>query len=81
LKAVADALRAEVNDAGTRVLSVHVGRTATSRQERIFAMEGRPYTPERLMQPSDVADVVVAALTLPRTAEMTSVSIRPMMKA
>jgi NADP-dependent 3-hydroxy acid dehydrogenase YdfG len=81
LKAVADALRAEVNDAGTRVLSVHVGRTATSRQERIFAMEGRRYTPERLMQPSDVADVVVAALTLPRTAEMTSVSIRPMMKA
>lgn len=77
LRAVADALRGEVNDRGTRVLTVHVGRTATSRQERIFAMEGRPYTPERLMQPEDVAQVVLTALALPRTAEMTSVSIRP----
>jgi NADP-dependent 3-hydroxy acid dehydrogenase YdfG len=80
LRAVADSLRAEVNERGTRVLSVHVGRTATSRQEAIFAMEGRAYTPERLMQPSDVADVVLAALVLPRSAEMTSVSIRPMQK-
>jgi NAD(P)-dependent dehydrogenase (short-subunit alcohol dehydrogenase family) len=80
LRAVADALRGEVNDRGTRVLSVHVGRTATAMQERIFATEGRTYTPERLMQPEDVAQVVLAALVLPRTAEMTSVSIRPMQK-
>jgi NADP-dependent 3-hydroxy acid dehydrogenase YdfG len=33
------------------------------------------------MQPADVAQVVLAALTLPRTAEMTTVSIRPMQKA
>jgi NAD(P)-dependent dehydrogenase (short-subunit alcohol dehydrogenase family) len=80
LRAVADALRGEINARGVRVLSVHVGRTATPRQERIFALEGRPYTPEKLMQPEDVAQVVVAALRLPRTAEMTTVSIRPMQK-
>jgi NAD(P)-dependent dehydrogenase (short-subunit alcohol dehydrogenase family) len=80
LRAVADALRGEVNARGIRVLSIHVGRTATPRQERIFALEGRPYTPERLMQPEDVAHVVVAALALPRTAEMTTVSIRPLQK-
>jgi short-subunit dehydrogenase len=80
LLAFADALRGEVNSSGTRVLTVHVGRTATSRQERIFAMEGREYTPERLMQPEDVATVVLTALALPRTAEMTNVSVRPTQK-
>jgi NAD(P)-dependent dehydrogenase (short-subunit alcohol dehydrogenase family) len=80
LRAVADALRGEVNARGIRVLSIHVGRTATPRQERIFALEGRPYAPEKLMQPEDVAHVVAAALALPRTAEMTTVSIRPLQK-
>jgi NAD(P)-dependent dehydrogenase (short-subunit alcohol dehydrogenase family) len=80
LRAVADALRGEVNARGIRVLTVHVGRTATPRQERIFALEGRTYAPEKLMQPEDVAHVVLAALALPRTAEMTTVSIRPMQK-
>jgi NAD(P)-dependent dehydrogenase (short-subunit alcohol dehydrogenase family) len=80
LRAVADSLRGEVNCRGVRVLTVHLGRTATSRQERIFAMEGRPYPPDRLMQPEDVGQVVLTALALPRTAEMTSVSIRPAQK-
>lgn len=80
LRAVADALRGEVNGQGTRVLSVYVGRTATPLQARISAMEGRPYSPERLMQPQDVGHAVLAALVLPRTAEMTSVSIRPRLK-
>jgi NAD(P)-dependent dehydrogenase (short-subunit alcohol dehydrogenase family) len=76
LKALADSLREEVNPDGVRVLSVHLGRTATQRQERIFAVEGRRYAPERLLQPRDVADVVLAALRLPRTAELTSLSLR-----
>jgi NADP-dependent 3-hydroxy acid dehydrogenase YdfG len=77
LRAVADALRGEVNVRGTRVLTVHVGRTATPLQKRIFAMEGRAYAPELLMQPEDISQVVLAALALPHTAEMTNVSIRP----
>ncbi len=32
------------------------------------------------MQPSDVAQVVQCALTLPRSAEVTEIAIRPMLK-
>lgn len=80
LKAIADSLRDEVNRAGVRVLSVYPGRTATPTQERLHALEGRPYRPDRLLQPEDVAAVVVNALCLPRTAEVTEIRIRSMMK-
>jgi NADP-dependent 3-hydroxy acid dehydrogenase YdfG len=78
LKAVADSLREEVNHKGIRVLTVYLGRTATPTQERIFREEGRTYRPETLLQPSDIASVVINALSLPRTAEVTDISIRPM---
>lgn len=81
LRAMADTLRDEVNADGIRVLSVYPGRTATPRQERIFGMEGRAYTPERLLQPEDIAAMVIASLKLPRTAEVTNLTIRPMLKA
>jgi|SRR5579883_1649061 len=70
LTALADALRLELSKDGVRVLSLHLGRTATPRQERIFAAEGRPYQPERLIQPEDVATIVVAALRLPHRAQV-----------
>ena len=78
--AFADSLRAEVNERGIRVTVVHPGRTATPRQQAIHAQEGRLYAPDRLMQPSDVATMVLCALSLPRTAEVTEISIRPMFK-
>jgi NADP-dependent 3-hydroxy acid dehydrogenase YdfG len=81
LKAIADTLREEVNADGIRVLNVYPGRTATPRQARIHAHEGRPYAPERLLQPEDVADVVMGALVLPRTAEVMDVTVRPMRKS
>ena len=81
LRAIADSLRDEVNGDGIRVLSVYPGRTATPRIEAVFAKEGRPYRPELLMQPEDVATMVVQALSLPRTAEVTDISMRPMMKS
>ena len=81
LVAIADTLREELNPRGVRVLSVYVGRTATPMQERIFAMEGRTYVPSALLQPEDVASMVMAALTLPATAEVTDLHIRPMRKA
>ncbi len=81
LRAMADSLRDEVNGDGIRVLTVYPGRTATPRQARIFELEGRPYTPERLLQPEDVAAIIVASLKLPRTAEVTNLTIRPMLKA
>jgi len=81
LKAIADSLRAEVNAAGVRVISVYPGRTATPQQEKIHKQEGKPYQSERLLQAEDVAKAVLSALAMPRTAEVTDISIRPMQKS
>jgi NADP-dependent 3-hydroxy acid dehydrogenase YdfG len=81
LKAIADSLRAEVNDDGIRVLSVFPGRTATPLQRQLYQLENREYHPELLMQPGDVAAVIVSALSLPRTAEVTDISLRPLLKS
>ena len=81
LKAIADTLRDEVNGAGVRVMSVFPGRTATPLMEAIYAEEGRTYQPELLLQPADVAGFVVNALSLPWTAEVTDISVRPMQKS
>lgn len=80
LKAITDSLRDEVNANGVRVLSVYPGRTASPLQEALHATENKVYQPERLMQPGDVASVVINALNLPRTAEVTDISIRPFKK-
>lgn len=76
-KAIADSLRAEVNPDGVRVIMLHVGRTATPLQERIFAAEGRPYTPEVLIQPADLADLVVTTLELPKRTQVANLTIWP----
>ncbi len=81
LRAVADSLRDEVNSDGIRVLSVFPGRTATPRMAALFEKEGRPYRAELLMQPEDIASMVVHALSLPRTAEVTDISMRPLLKS
>lgn len=81
LRAITDTLRHEVNEDGIRVLSVFPGRTATSRQERLYRSEGRTYRPELLLQPEDVATMIVASLTLTRTAEVTDIHIRPLLKS
>jgi NADP-dependent 3-hydroxy acid dehydrogenase YdfG len=81
LKAVADSLREEVNPAGVRVLSLFLGRTASPMQAAVFAMEHKPYNPELLMQPEDVASVAIHALTLPRSVEVTEISMRPLVKS
>jgi short-subunit dehydrogenase len=81
LKAVADSLREEVNAAGVRVLSLFLGRTATDMQASVHRMEGRAYRPELLMQPQDVAAVAIHALGLPRSVEVTDISMRPLLKS
>jgi NADP-dependent 3-hydroxy acid dehydrogenase YdfG len=80
LKAFADSLRDEVNSTGVRVLSIYPGRTATPMRAAIHQLEGEDYRPERLLQPEDIASVVINALCLPRTAEVTEIDIRPMQK-
>jgi hypothetical protein len=49
--------------------------------ENIFTMEGREYKPDLLLQPEDVAEVVVNTLMMPLTAEVTNVTIRPLVKS
>jgi NADP-dependent 3-hydroxy acid dehydrogenase YdfG len=80
-RSIADSLRDEVNPLGIRVLSVFPGRTATPRIAKLFEKEGRAYQPDLLMQPEDVAEMVTHSLRLPRTAEVTDISIRPMQKS
>ena len=80
LKAVADSFRQEVNADGIRVLSVYPGRTASPMQESLFRKEGREYNPEVLVQPRDIALIVIEMLRLPRSAEVTDVHLRPMTK-
>jgi len=80
LKAVADCIRAEVNSDGVRVMSLYPGRTASPQQAAIHKAEGKTYCPELLMQPADVARILVDALKVNRTAEVTDISIRPMRK-
>ncbi len=80
LRALADSLREQVNARGVRVMSVFPGRTATPRQARIFADEGRAYAPERLLQADDLAATVAHCVALPRTAEVTELFIRPALK-
>jgi hypothetical protein len=42
--------------------------------------EARPYRPEMLLRPEDVVDVVLAALSVPPSGEVTDVSVRPIPK-
>lgn len=80
MRAIADSFREESAEDGIRVCSVYLGRTATGRQRDIFALEGRAYRPERLIQPDDVAGLLMEVFGLPRTAEITDVTLRPMLK-
>ncbi|HEY5835789.1 SDR family oxidoreductase [Streptomyces sp.] len=77
LRALADSLRAEEHAGGVRVTSVYPGRTATPMQQKVHQQEGKAYDPSRWIDPESVASAVLAALDLPRDAEMTDVTVRP----
>jgi short-subunit dehydrogenase len=81
LRAYADCLRAAVNGDGVRVLSVFPGRTATSMQRERFEREGQTYRPELLLQPEEVAQAVLASVSLGETAELTELHLRPRLKS
>ena len=80
LKAVADSLREEVKADRIRVLSVYPGRTASPMQQTVFKNEGKIYQPELLIQPADVAVTIVNTLCLPRTAEVTDITLKPLVE-
>ncbi|UYO38491.1 SDR family NAD(P)-dependent oxidoreductase [Rhodopseudomonas palustris] len=81
LRVFADAVRTEVNADGVRVATVYPGKTATGMQEAIHRSSGKAYRPDLLMSPDDVAVVVMHALSLPRSAELTDIVMRPMRKS
>ena len=81
LRAIADTLRLEMNSHNVRVLSVMLGRTATPMQKEVCRLEGSVYDASRFLQPKEVARAVVNALTLPATAEVTELSLRPTHKS
>ncbi|MDW6059699.1 SDR family oxidoreductase [Streptomyces sp. FXJ1.4098] len=78
LKALADALRWEESGNGVRVTTVYPGRTATPMQVKVHQQEGKDYDPERWMTAGSVATTVLTALDLPRDAEITDLSVRPL---
>jgi NADP-dependent 3-hydroxy acid dehydrogenase YdfG len=78
--AMTNALRDEVNESGVRVTTIFPGTTATQRQMDLHAISGRRYDPDRMLQPDDVAEAVLFALTMSRTAEITDLYLRPMLK-
>jgi NADP-dependent 3-hydroxy acid dehydrogenase YdfG len=79
MRALTDTLRQELNDQNIRITSIYPGRTATPRMEYFY--EGRQYEPDLLLQPEEVASTALHALTLPWSAEITDISIRPMRKS
>lgn len=78
LRAIADALRDELNPGGVRVATIHLGRTATDMQRAIHEDEGRSWDATRLIQPDDVGTMVVQMVALPRTAQVSELWLVPL---
>ncbi|WP_167400121.1 SDR family NAD(P)-dependent oxidoreductase [Novacetimonas maltaceti] len=62
---------------GIRVLNVYPGRTATPMQSEVLRQEGRPDADISLLQPEDIATVILDSIAMPRRAEVTDIVIRP----
>lgn len=77
LKALADALRQEEKPNGVRVTSVYPGRTAGPMQVKVHQQEGKEYVADRFIDPGSVAAMLIAALDLPRDAQVDDVTVRP----
>jgi short-subunit dehydrogenase len=76
LKALADSLRAETDGTGVRVTTVFPGRTATPMQQEVHRMEGREYDGSAFMGPEHVAESILHALEIARSANVVDLSIR-----
>jgi NADP-dependent 3-hydroxy acid dehydrogenase YdfG len=80
LKALTDGLRDEFSGQGVRVTSIYPGTSATPRTEWLRQSAGHVYSPDRLLQPADVANAVMSVVLLGPTAEVTDLYVRPRYK-
>lgn len=77
LRALTDALREEERPHGVRVSSIHPGRVDTDMQRALVAREGNAYDTEYTITPEMVAATVRAAVDLPPSGTVESLSVRP----
>lgn len=77
LKQGVSRFREESRGRGIRILNVYPGRTATPMQSEVLRHEGRSDMRIPLLQPKDIADVILGCLSVPRSAEITDIVIRP----
>jgi NADP-dependent 3-hydroxy acid dehydrogenase YdfG len=77
LKAYADVLRLDESRNGLRVSTVAPGPTATAMYERLQTQTGRPYEPDRLIDPGSVARAVRFVLDASDDVHLTDVAVRP----
>jgi NAD(P)-dependent dehydrogenase (short-subunit alcohol dehydrogenase family) len=71
-------LRRELNPHGIRVLSVFPGRTDTPMQDAILAQDGLVAAPGTLIQPHDIALMILASLLLSSSAQVSDITVLPM---
>ena len=79
IAAFATALRAEVSADGIRVTELVPGRVETALYQGVISDDARAamYAGGGSLQPSDIADVVLAVLRLPPHADVTRLDIMP----
>jgi NAD(P)-dependent dehydrogenase (short-subunit alcohol dehydrogenase family) len=75
LRALADGLREE--EPLLRVTTVYPGPTATGMQRAVQEYAGRPFEPDRYLQPATVAGVIAQVLATPPDGVIPEVTVRP----
>ena len=80
-KALADALRDEVNASGIRVMNVFPGARPLPASRPCMRSRGAPFSPRCSCSRKISRASSSTALSLPWTAEVTDISIRPMLKS
>lgn len=77
LRELADSLRQEEAPHGVRVTTVYPAATATERLREIRSEFGRPYEPERCIQPATLASMICWVLAAPVDSYVCELAVLP----